>query len=159
MSKLRDFEQRFLQCHAPITPNVGLGGLTLRQPITDLDDMIAQVPGRYTESDWFSLDPPYEVRYEFGCVAVAVDVRTGRIFKLIAQNGYTGTLLEAIRLGMLVADAQRVEPRLFYDEFDGLLRVRECDGVSLDVPEYDADPALVASMPICAISVFASEVF
>jgi hypothetical protein len=68
-------------------------------------------------------------------------------------------LLEAIRLGMLVADAQRVEPHLYYDEFDGLLRIRECDGVSLDVPEHDADPALVPSMPISAISAFASEVF
>jgi len=157
VSAVSEFENRYLQCGAPIVPNVGLGGLTLRRPVTDLDEIIDHVPGRYTSSDWFLLDPPYEVRYVFGCVAVAVDVRTGHIFKLIAQDGYTGMLLEKIRLGMLVADAQRVEPRLYFDEFDGLLRIRECDGVVLDVPIPDADPVDIPSMPIYAISVFAPE--
>jgi hypothetical protein len=146
-----------LQCDAPIVPNQSLGGLQLRKPIVAIEPLLQRLPERYTRRDWAVVDPPWEIRYLLGCVVVAADVRTGRIFKLIAVDGYEGLLFDKIRVGMRIHDAQKLELRLYYDEDSELLLVRDTPGVALDVPEVDPDPATVPGMPISAISVFVSE--
>ncbi len=141
-------------------PNEGLGGLALRTPIAALWDLLhaahMQAAGELT---WTSMGHIFEARYDLGPVTIGVDVRNGKIFKLIANDGYQGALFGSIRVGQRVADAMRLEPRLYYNDMEESLSIRNCDGVTLDVPLIDPKPAWVSSCVISAISVFAKEAF
>lgn len=112
---------------------------------------------RGSEEGWYEFVSLYEARYDLGPVAIGADVRNGKVFKLIAQEGYAGKLFGTIEVGMNVGEAMSLEPRLFYDEVEEGLYVRGCAGVTLDVPEIDPPPEEVPSYPISAISVYAKE--
>ena len=148
-----------LQIDAPIQPGVGLGGIELHGSVQELSPLLEETfLDRAHEEPWYWMASPWEVRYSLGAVEVGVDVRTGRIFKLSAKEGYQGTLFDEIRVGMLVADALALDPRIAYDEGESLLTVRGCMGVTLDIAAPDPDPRTVPMMPISAISVLESEV-
>ena len=162
---------RRLRTDAPIEPDAGLGGLTLRTPISQIGDIALALLERY-DGDWArvcEVHPLWEARYLLGPIAVCADIRNGRIFKLIADAGYSGALFGAIHVGMPVGEALRLEPHLYYDEDEELLLVRDCPGVALDVT-FDtlerAPSALLrdaasserwADGVIAAIAVFAPE--
>jgi len=141
-----------------IEANEGLGGLKLRTPLMDLEHLLWGFEVRRgSEEGWYELVGLYEARYDLGPVAIGVDVRNGKVFKLIAQEGYAGKLFGTIEVGMNVGEAMSLEPRLFYDDIEEGLYVRGCAGVTLDVPEIDPPPEVVPSYPISAISVYAEE--
>ncbi len=146
-----------LNLRGAIVPNVGLGGLRLRVHVSEMDDLVRGLgvthPGSY------KLAAPYEARYTFaaGAVEAAVDVRNGRVFKLIAGPGYEGNF-QGLRIGMLVRDAIRLNPSVYYDEAEELLMIRGIEGITLDVPEIDPPPSIVPGMRIAAISVYAVEI-
>jgi hypothetical protein len=119
-----------------IAPNEGLGGLKLRTPLKELEHLLwAFDVRRGSDQGWYEFVGLYEARYDLGPVAIGVDVRNGKVFKLIAQEGYAGKLFGAIEVGMNVGEAMSLEPRLFYDEVEEGLYVRGCAGVTLDVAE------------------------
>jgi hypothetical protein len=141
-----------------IVPNEGLGGLKLRMPLKELEHLLWEFDVKRGEArDWYYLDTLYEARYDIGPVTIGIDVRNGKVFKLIAQEGYAGKLFGAIEVGMNVGEAMSLEPRLCYDDVEEGLYVRGCAGVTLDVPELDPPPEEVPSYPISAISVYAEE--
>ena len=147
-----------LRLDAEIVPNQGLGNLTLRSHISDLEDLLVGL-GVYEEGS-FRLASPFEARYRLGRgeIEVAVDVRNGKIFKLIAYEGYRGKLFGKIAAGMLVGDAMRLEPKLYYDEAEEAVLCRGVSGLTIDVPEIDPPAELVPGMPIKAIAVYAEEI-
>ncbi|QDV38390.1 hypothetical protein [Tautonia plasticadhaerens] len=143
---------------APIVPDEGLGGVALREELsTQLAGLLDASPGGDAS---FELVSPAEARFRPGDgeVEIAVDVRTGRIFKLIARPGYRGTLFGAIRVGMTAQEAMRLEPRLYFDEAEGALYCRGVAGVQLDLDDPDPPSGLVPGLPIVAICVFAKEI-
>jgi hypothetical protein len=137
----------------PIVPNCGLGGLRLRTHVSEIDDVIRDLATRY------EMVSPFEARYSFGdgSVQAAVDVRNGRIFKLIASKSYAGSF-GAIHLDMLVGDAILADPRLYYCESEEYIVCRGVDGITLSVPVMDPDPSDVPALRISAISVYALEI-
>lgn len=147
-----------LQFDAAIVPNHGLGGLMLRSNIRDFEPLLTGI-GAWKEGSLY-LASPFEARYRLGKgeVEIAVDVRNGKIFKLIAGAGYKGKLFDKITVGMRVRDALEVEPRLFYDEAEEAILCRDVQGVTVDVPEIDPPLNLVPEMNIHSISVFANEI-
>lgn len=141
-----------------IAANEGLGGLKLRTPLAELQHLLWAFDVKIGNAEsWYELISLYEARYDLGSVAVGVDVRNGKVFKLIAQDGYVGKLFGTIEVGMNVGVAMSLEPRLFYDDVEEGLFVQGCAGVTLDVPEIDPPPEVVPSYPISAISVYAEE--
>ncbi len=77
-----------LRTHDPILPNRGLGGVNLRTPIAQLQDMItAAYVAHVPKNDWYGCAYPFETRYRLGAVGIAVDVRNGKVFKLSALEG------------------------------------------------------------------------
>lgn len=144
---------------APIVPNESLGGLTLRTKISDIQDLFTGL--ELYQSGSFSLVGPFEARYRLGAgeIEVGVDVRNGKVFKLIAGPGYRGTLLGSVSVGMVVGEAMEHEPCLRYDEAEEAVLYQGRPGVMLDVPEIDPLPEAVPTLPISAISVYAVEAF
>jgi len=102
---------------------------------------------------------PFEARYSFGdgSVQAAVDVRNGRIFKLIASKSYQGGF-GAIHLGMLVSDAMLADPRLHYSEAEECILCRGVSGITVNVPVIDPDPSEVPALRISDITVYAVEI-
>jgi hypothetical protein len=137
-----------------------LGGLRVRVPFADVQPLLLD---HYIEVfgslDWLEMTHFAEATYRLGPISVAVDVRNGKIFKLTALSGYRGRLFGKLAVDMPVARAMELEPRLYYDEAEELLRIKGCDGVSLDVPADDPDPRDVPAHRISAISVVAPEAF
>jgi hypothetical protein len=142
---------------ADIVPNVGLGGLTLRTNLRDIQDLPQFVP--MWSGTRYELVSAFDARYSLlgGVVTVCVDVRNGKIFQLIAGTNYEGRLFGQIYIGMSAAEALALDPRLYYDETEGSIRCRDVPGVVLDIPETDPPPELVPSMHISEISVYAAE--
>lgn len=143
---------------APIVPGEGLGGLRVRIPIAHLHEILTdRLIAAGGNRDWLSMTHLAEATYQLGPIAVAVDVRSGKVFKLTALSGYRGRLFGHLAVDMPVARAMELEPRLYYDEAEEMLLVKGCDGVSLDVPALDPDPRDVPAYRISAISVVAPE--
>lgn len=146
-----------LNLNAPIVPDYGLGGFVLRTSLIEIQDLIAGLevfaPGSYR------LVNPFEARYTLGSgeVEIGVDVRNGKIARLVARPGYKGSLFGKILVGMKVAEAFELEPRLYYDEAEETILCRGVPGVALDVSEIDPPPELVPAMLIDAISVTPHE--
>jgi hypothetical protein len=143
---------------AHITPNEGLGGLRLRTKLIEIQDLVT--PQMYTDPATYQLVSPFEARYTManGAIEVAVDVRNGKIFKLIAREGYWGKLFGTIAVGMLAADAMQIEPGLKYDEAEETIICEGVPGLAIDVPAKDPPAELVPTMTISAINVFAVEI-
>jgi hypothetical protein len=147
-----------LQTDAPIEPGFGLGGIRLGRPIQELRPLLEEsFLIRGDEELWYWMSSPWEVRYTLGPVEIGVDVRSGRIFKLTAREGYRGTLFDRIRVGMIVADVMALDQRVAYDEVEALLTVRGCTGITLDVAALDPDLRDVPMLRITAISVLDHE--
>ena len=114
---------------------------------------------RAGDSDWYKLVNRFEARYRVGPIEVCADVRNGKVFKIIAYEGYNGKLFNTVFIGMNVGEAMALEPRLYYDEVEEGLYVRGYAGVTADVPEVDLLPEEVPSCQITAISIYAEEAF
>jgi hypothetical protein len=142
---------------ADIIPNVGLGGLTLRTKLRDIQSLPQLTP--MWPDTRYELVSPLDARYSLlgGVVIVCVDVRNGKIFQLIAGTNYEGRLFGQIYVGMSVAAAFALDSRLYYDETEESIRCRDVPGLVLDIPEIDPPPELVPSMHISQISVYAAE--
>ena len=152
MSELR------LRLDAPIVPDEGLGGLHLRMEIRAYQDHLVDL-GLIHEGS-FELASPIEALYRIGRgeVEIAVDVRNGRIFKLIAGSGYRGTLFGRVRVGMTAREAMCREPRLDFDEAEGGLICRDVDGLHIGLGDPDPPAKLVPDLTIETICVFAKEI-
>src|SRR5689334_12872051 len=89
-----------LRLDADIVPNQGLGGLRLRVSLAEIQELVPtwEPPGERS----YELVRPFEARYKLanGVIEIGVDVRNGKIFKLIANRGYDGILFGKIRVGM-----------------------------------------------------------
>lgn len=143
---------------APILPDQSLGGLRLRMHVTGFAHLITGLgvskPGRY------EMASPFEVRYSFGngSVQCAVDVRNGKVFKLMAGPGYQGDFDGKLHVGMTVEDALRIQPGLHYSEVDECLLCRGIEGIAFHVPAVDPSPSEVPRLSISTIVVFAKEI-
>lgn len=142
-----------------ILPNESLGGLKVRTPLADIQDLFLGL-GLYKKGEC-RLVAPFEARYRLGEgeIEVSVDIRNGKIFKLTAGPGYQGLLCGKIGVGMEAGEAMQREPSLRYDEAEEAIVYDGCPGVLLDVPEVDPHPEAVPAMTISAISVYAAEAF
>jgi hypothetical protein len=140
---------------APIIPDEGVAGLRLRSRIADLQELVD-----HTNVGSFRLSSPFEARYLIagGRVGIGVDVRNGRVAKLIAYSGYEGALFGSIVVGMPVREALRLDARLWYSEAEEVLLCRGVPGVALDVPAGDFPADQVLEMNIEAISAYAHEI-
>jgi hypothetical protein len=148
-----------IKLDVPILPNQGLAGLKLRTKLIDIQDLFIGLG--ITKAGSFNLVAPFDARYHLGNgeVTVAVDVRNGKIFMLSACRGYSGALFGQIFVGMKVSDAIAIEPRLYYDEAEGMILCKGVQGVSIEIPKIDPPPELVPEMTISAINVYAEETF
>jgi len=148
---------QIISLDAPIIPDEGLGGLTVRTRIRDIQDGFTGLS--ITKEGSFNLVSPFDARYHLqkGEVTVSVDVRNGKVFMLSAGNGYRGLLFGKIFVGMKVEDAINAEPKLYYDEAEEMILCEGCEGLSLDIPEIDPPVELVPEMTFSAINVFAQE--
>lgn len=145
---------------APIVPGQSLGGFELRTHLRDLDPVLDTVHLKNLgNSDWYKLVNQYEARYTVGPVEIGVHVFNGKVFKLIASKGYEGRLLDRLYIGLNAGEAMKIEPRLYHDEAEGALYVRDCPGVVLELPVDDPFPHEVPEYPISAITVFVPEVW
>jgi hypothetical protein len=142
----------------PIMPNESLGGLRLRVHVAQLTDLVAGLG--VTTAGTYVLASPFEARFSFGDgdVQCGVDIRNGKVFKLIATKNYEGTFQGRIRVGMAVQDAFRIDPRLYYDEAEETILCRGIEGIVFDVPVDDPFPSEVPSLTISSIAVFAAEI-
>jgi len=96
-----------------------------------------------------------EIRYQFLGLNVGVDAFTGYIFKLSALHPYHGSF-SGVTVGMNAREAGRLLPGLYFDETDSLFRVRELDGISLEVAlddplEHEAWQANIAFITVLAV--------
>lgn len=148
-----------LDIEAPIIPDVGLGGILLRDRIINAQDLVSDRWGGSARLTGFELVSPFEAMYTFlrGAVTVHVDVRNGKIFMISAGSGYRGLLFDRIHVGMKLRDAMMAEPRLYYDEGDGSIFCREIPGLSVDPSQDDPLPSSIPGLEIRSINVYASE--
>ncbi|MFN8557427.1 MAG: hypothetical protein U0531_08775 [Dehalococcoidia bacterium] len=155
--------QDVIRIDAPIVPGQELG-VRLLTPISALEPLLRRAmvdhigisAGTTAASDgWFRLSSPFTAQYNLGVVQITVDVRTGLIVQLVALPGYQGTLFNAVAPGISVSDAQRMEPRIYYDEGSEFLWVRGADGVKLFLDVDDPDVTDIAGLAIAGIAVFA----
>jgi len=155
-----------LDLNEPISPDVGLGGLRLRTSLIFIQKSITHAlvsrTGRYEMVDAF------EARYYVaeGAVAIGVDIRNGKVFRLSAMRGYTGVLFGRVAVGMRVSEAFALVPNLYHNEALGLIKCRDphqgdadIAGLAIDVGVDDPVPRLVPSMSIHAISVYIANIF
>jgi hypothetical protein len=142
---------------APIMPNCGLGGLVLRANVRDLQQFLLLDSDGLPDPRWFRLSRPFEARYGLGCVEAIVDVRNGKIARLIARRGYSGLLFGAIGVGMRMGDLPSWGTRWWFDDAEALVFRRDEPGVSLHPSVEDALPEEVESLTVESISVFAPE--
>lgn len=143
---------------APIIANHGLGGVVVRRPILDYQELIGSYQAAQLQKPvWYSLAYPFEARYVFGAIEIAVDVRNGKVFKVTAHAGYRGLLLGKLAVGMPIPEAMRRENRLYLDEAEGLLLIRGVEGVAIDVSFDDPLPSEIMDESIWAITVNAQE--
>lgn len=142
-----------------IVPNLRVGDFELRRRIVDYDatlrDDYIQRGGVTTQFCFFA--DLYDVRYRLGDIELGVDVRTGRIYRVTVLTE-SGGRFGAVTVGQLVRDAIALDPRIYYDEAEGTLFVQGVNGIVLDVAADDPDPAVVPSLSLSAISVYAHEV-
>ena len=146
-----------LDRNAEILPNEGLGGLKLRMNVSELE----RIEGfALLKPDAYQLVSLFEARYRLGGgeIEAAVDVRNGKVFKLSAGFGYLGKLFGKIFVGMPMKEAFKLEPNLFYDEVEEVVRCKEVSGLAIDIPEIDPPVELVPHLSIYTISVFADEI-
>ena len=143
---------------AETVPNRGLGGLDLRLALYDVQDELSSLGTGRAGS--YELVAPFEAWYKIAdaCVEIAVDVRNGKIFKLIARGGYDGLLLGAIRVGSRFSDALEVDGSLYYDEVDEIALSGAYPGLSMDLSAPLDSPSDAALVTILAIAVFAAEI-
>ena len=155
-----------LKIDEPIIPNFGLGGLRIRTPLIEIQKSVSE--GSIFGAVRYEMASVFEARYYVadGAVAIGVDIRNGKVFRLSAMAGYTGLLFGKVAVGMRVADAFALVPGLYHNEADGVIYCRDPDregadipGLAIDVGEDDPIPRLVPSMNIHAISVFIAELF
>jgi hypothetical protein len=146
-----------LRNDAPIVPDWGLGGLTLRTRMLDVQDLFYGL-GLYSKGS-YRLVTPFEARYrlEEHRIEIAIDVRNGKIFKLMAIEGYSGLLFGGVAVGMLVREATDLVPDLYYSEADEGILCRGVAGLFIDISETDPPPELVPSLSITSISVEVRE--
>ena len=138
---------------AAIVPALGLGGLMVGTPIRQISEWLR---GEALRGEaLYRLAGVFEARYRIssGIIELAVDVRNGKVARLTAFEGYQGALFGLIRPGMLVGEAMRLDPRLQYDEGEGLLLCAGHPGVSLDLADDDPELAGVPNLRIVAVSV------
>ncbi len=148
-----------LQIDAEIIPATSLGGFTLGTPVRDIQELITGLG--VWKAGSYQLVLPFEARYTFGegTIALSVDVRNGKIFKIIAGVGYKGLLFNKIAPGILVGQAMQLEPRLYYSEAEEVILCKGISGLTLNVAEIDPPAHLVPNLAISAISVIAEEAF
>jgi hypothetical protein len=141
----------------PIVPNSSLGGLRLRTHMSDMPELFRGLG--ITTLGSYGMASPFEARYLFGdgSVQASVDVRNGRIFKLIASKSYQGRF-GAIRVGMLVRDALLADTRLYYSEAEECILCRGVRGITMNVSAIDPDWSQVPWLPISDITVYAVEI-
>ncbi len=144
---------------ASIGQNKGLRGLTLRARLAGVQVLFLGLD--LYEKGECRLFAPFEACYRLGDgeIEVAVDVRNGKVFRLIAGPGYQGLLCGKIGVGMSAGESMRREPSLRYDESEEAIVYDDCPGVLLDLPEVDPLPEAVPALAISAISVYAPEAF
>jgi hypothetical protein len=147
-----------LDIYADIIPNQGLGGLQLRIPVRAIQELLDSL-GVLREGS-YQLVAPFEARYRLagGAVEVAVDIRNGKVFKLIAHAGYKGALFGRVTVGMRVRDAIAVEPRLYYNPAEEFICCEGVSGLAIDLPVIDPLPREVPELIISSIAVYASEI-
>lgn len=148
-----------LNTKAEIMPNHSLGGCYLRTPLQEIQQEVLGL-GLY-RAGTYEMRGPFETSYRFDefALRISVDPRNGKVFKVCALPGYLGTLFSSIHVGMLAGDAMALDLRLFYNELEEVVFVRDCPGIVLDVGGGDPQPEKVPHLPIVAICVFAPEAF
>jgi hypothetical protein len=151
--------ERFPDPSSPIIPGKSLGGFLLGDHIGKHTRLLFKT-WRDCEQGFMRLVNPMEARYVFlESIMVSVDVYTGRIFKLIAQKGYRGSLLGSITVGMPCRKAKEVVQNLYFDETHSLLRISNTEGVCLEIDEEDPLEETIWKANISFISVTEPSIY
>jgi hypothetical protein len=87
-------------------------------------------------------------------IHVSVDVRDGCVVGVSALVGYRGALFEQVRTGMTFGEVLRLEPRVYYDDSDDQVRVRQSPGVTLQFDRSDPTAEELSDLLIVGIDVF-----
>jgi len=131
----------------PIVPAKSLGGLSVGSALATVYDAIKD--DAYEGDIEITMDEPFFITY--ACeksVRFEVHVLNGKILKISATEGYTGATPRGIRIGMTLADAQKAEPGLFYDEAEEIFRIKDSPGISLDASDPKAKRRVITAITI-----------
>lgn len=140
---------------APIVPGESAAGVRLGARLADYRDALqaVDVADPRNESRWRDMPNAFEARYRLSSVELAVDVLNGKIMRVSAMKGYTGTLFGVFRVGMSVPDALALRPDLRLRGF-GVLEFPGTRGVVLEADIDDADPVDLPRAFVDSISVY-----
>ncbi|MEM7144293.1 MAG: hypothetical protein AAF591_04115 [Verrucomicrobiota bacterium] len=90
----------------------------------------------YAHDNGATFENPFYVRYEQPyTMTVVVHVLNGKIIKLGALREYQGAMPNGIRVGMVLVDAMEIEPRIYFDEFDEQLYIKQIPGITFERPD------------------------
>jgi len=131
--------KRNIDLYAPIIPQVGIGGLELSTHIKKYKELVSSFSRLDTvtlEDRSVSLFSPFHIAYELQNTLIMVfDVLTGNLQRICACKDYKGVLLKKLRVGMLMEEAIRLEPRLKYDELEEYFYIEGVAGVTIEADE------------------------
>lgn len=133
-----------LRSSAPIEPGVGMAGIQLRMHIRECFDLIRSLNIRgekrvfaTKEGEAYLVNSRY-VAYSFTIgVTLHFNILNGRLYKLIADQRYQGSLFGVLRAGMLLEDATRLEPRLWFDDTEDVWMIAGVKGVFIETDGWN----------------------
>lgn len=152
--------------YTEIIPDMSLGGVRLRLNIDEIENNLRLMSVEDYNSERLNLSPPVidpnctsDYFVEDLPIRISVDNRNKKIFRITAYEGYKGKLFGEIFVGMIVENAFKAYPDLYYNEAEEVILCKGVNGISIALPIEDPLPNELPPLQIYAISVFASETY
>lgn len=125
-----------IDIYAPIVPKVSIGGLRLRSHLKEYYDVIPKLSwvNKETLDDCSAyVFGSFHIRYEMqDTLYLFFNILNGKLYKITALSNYKGLLLGKIKVGMNIEDLLKVQPNLFYDDFE---EVYSYEGLAIETDE------------------------
>ncbi|MFW5433963.1 hypothetical protein [Paenibacillus apiarius] len=133
--------RKIIDTTAPILPGESLGGVKLLTHIKEYKELVSSfswLDQKTLKDCSVSLFSPFHIGYEMKNTLIMIfDVITGELQRICALKNYEGTLFGKLKIGMLLEQAERLEPRLTYNDFEELFYIKGVEGVTIEVDAYN----------------------
>ncbi len=143
---------------ADILPDNSLGNITLRDNLKNLINILKQNRIDFNASYANTYNKRVLLYSIFdGIIVIAIDNINNKIFRITANNGYKGKLLNRFQIGDTYNNVCNSEYGFYYDEQEDTILSNSIPGVSLDLEVTDYLDTDIKDPKIENISVFAVE--